>query len=1380
MTCYANESLLELQLKQQVSLLETELQHVRSHTAKLQALIDHTESLIWSIDSSQHLIMSNRTFHDYLHQWYDQHIELGQPMSMLQLPKPIAKPWNEAYRRALQGEAFAQEFVHHYAGATRYYEFHFAPILDEQRVVQGVNISGRDISSRRLAEVMLRSSEARYRAINEAAPYGVFFCDTQGQCVYANTALLYMLEVKLEDVLGDAWMEFLHPKDASDSESFWHDLALSINQQPIPSILFDQTVRLHTKLNQLIWLRLRISPVIEAGVLCGFVGITDDLSALKKAETAAQTKQHFIQKIADTLPSQLFIYDSASASLIYTNEVSRQWFKSFNIDPTDMNTIRPLFHPDDHAIIRQTLQGRTVTSSDQQLIVDFECRLRSPEGIYRYFALRMTPFAIDADGTVSQLLGVASDITERKLQEQQIRQLNEQLEQRVVERTQELAQSYRFQRTMIQHAPSIIISLDAGGVVRGFNRAAEFEFGYQETELLGRPFPTKLFDRSDLTYRWETEQHRNRGLFYSDLDILLAEARRGVAEPHEWQAIHRSGSRFPLELTITPLLHADVLEGFLLIGNNIAARKRTEEEFHLLYRTTRSVSEAADFNSALEVVLRNICAAIGWDLSVAWVPSTNQDFLALAPIRWSSNERFQHFYQYLQSLELPQGAGLAGRVWQTKHSANYVLEHDHWTEGNLNQRGYELAQQVGIQSAVAVPILANDQVVAILEFFRSSRGVDHERTTNLISVIATQLGTLFQRKHAEMQLRQSETKNRALLAAMPDLMIRFTLKGEILDYHTNDPSDLFLPQDAMIGANAHHHQPQPQILNIMSATQRAIETNSTQNVEYELTLPKGNTVFEARIAPSGNDEVVMVIRNITERKRIEQTLQQQTDELSIANAELAKAARLKDEFLASMSHELRTPLTGILAFTEALRYDQYGALNQAQAQALQQIDENSRHLLDLINDILDLSKIEAGKLTINHQTILIDEICQASIRMVQKLAHNKQLELLYEPCAPDAMLCADSRRLKQMLVNLLSNAVKFTPTGGRIGLSVKLDSQLHQVELTVWDTGIGINTQDIPKLFRPFSQLDSKLSRQYAGTGLGLALVYHMANLHGGRVELQSEVGVGSQFRLVLPWYGNAGIAEPTEQPMLLVVTEDRTLNIQLTAYAEQLGLALRFCKPYFDLQAYLQQPHQTLIYDLRQTSLSQQLFEQLRRQTAEQPVILFCDQDFKLDLTLPKHWHCMYQPLNQARLLNALQYIDSRYQLLQKLPINQAKQILFAADNLANSLLIRDFLSEFGWNVNLVYNQHDIYEVIANQPIDLLMLDLQLAGGDAIQMVNTIRRHKRYYDLPIIALSALAILDQPKLTEQADIVLYKPLNLVELEQLINALCNQQRSLDRE
>ncbi len=296
-----------------------------------------------------------------------------------------------------------------------------------------------------------------------------------------------------------------------------------------------------------------------------------------------------------------------------------------------------------------------------------------------------------------------------------------------------------------------------------------------------------------------------------------------------------------------------------------------------------------------------------------------------------------------------------------------------------------------------------------------------------------------------------------------------------------------------------------------------------------------------------------------------------------------------------------------------------------------------------------------------------------------------------------------------------------------------------------------------------------------------MALVYHMANLHGGRVELQSEVGIGSQFRLILPWYGMEQSAiEPTEQPMLLAVTEDRTLTMQLVAYAEQLGLALHFCKPYFDLQPYLQHTNQTVIYDLRQIDLSQQLFEQMRQQTAEHPVILFCDHDFKLDMTIPNHWHCIYQPLNQNRLLNTLHYTNSAYQLLPQLPINQPKQILFAADNLANSLLIRDFLSEFGWEVTLVYNQHDIYAAIANQTIDLLMLDLQLAGGDAVQMIDTVRRHKRYHDLPIIALSALAIVDHQHIAEHADAVFYKPLNLVQLEQLIKTLCSQSRRLDRE
>jgi CheY-like chemotaxis protein len=254
-----------------------------------------------------------------------------------------------------------------------------------------------------------------------------------------------------------------------------------------------------------------------------------------------------------------------------------------------------------------------------------------------------------------------------------------------------------------------------------------------------------------------------------------------------------------------------------------------------------------------------------------------------------------------------------------------------------------------------------------------------------------------------------------------------------------------------------------------------------------------------------------------ERSSLAQRVEERTAELRAANAELARAARLKDEFLASMSHELRTPLNIILGMSETIQERIYGPLTDEQAEAVRNVEESGRHLLALINDILDLSKIEAGRLALVPGPVSIEDISAASLRMVRQIAQHKQLSVALEHDPTVTTISADPRRLKQMLVNLLSNAVKFTPEGGSIGLRTGADLQRGMVHFTVWDTGIGIAPEDLDQLFRPFVQLDSRLSRQYMGTGLGLVLVERMAGLHGGSVTVESEPGHGSRFTIALP-----------------------------------------------------------------------------------------------------------------------------------------------------------------------------------------------------------------------------------------------------------------------
>jgi PAS domain S-box-containing protein len=288
-------------------------------------------------------------------------------------------------------------------------------------------------------------------------------------------------------------------------------------------------------------------------------------------------------------------------------------------------------------------------------------------------------------------------------------------------------------------------------------------------------------------------------------------------------------------------------------------------------------------------------------------------------------------------------------------------------------------------------------------------------------------------------------------------------------------------------------------------------------------------VYSGPIQSGGRIGLYSIIHDVTGRKKaeaellqanagLEQRVQERTAELQAANLQLIEAGRMKDEFLASMSHELRTPLTGILGLSDCLELDVYGPMNEKQAKAVSNIHKSGQHLLKLINDILDLAKIGAGKLSLDLQRCSLAEVCQASLQMIHNSAEQKGQHVSFQSSPENIMLQADPRRLLEILVNLLSNAVKFTPQDGSIGIQARGEPLEGQVAITVWDSGIGIKDTDVPLLFQRFVQIDARLARNYSGTGLGLALVKNLSELHGGSVSVESKFGAGSRFTVKLPW----------------------------------------------------------------------------------------------------------------------------------------------------------------------------------------------------------------------------------------------------------------------
>lgn len=282
---------------------------------------------------------------------------------------------------------------------------------------------------------------------------------------------------------------------------------------------------------------------------------------------------------------------------------------------------------------------------------------------------------------------------------------------------------------------------------------------------------------------------------------------------------------------------------------------------------------------------------------------------------------------------------------------------------------------------------------------------------------------------------------------------------------------------------------------------------------------------------------------------------QSQEKLKQTNEELERISRLKSEFLASMSHELRTPLNSVIGFADLLRRQAAAQLSDRQNNYLKTIEKSGQHLLSLINDILDLSKIEAGKTELNVSLVDIAELCDECIAMVQPRISAKKLQLHLNLDQQVKQACFDRRKVQQILVNLLSNAAKFTPKRGSITLSARLaygtelqqeqrtdgsliDASTPYLRLDVTDTGIGISPANQAQLFQPFFQIDGTLTRQYEGTGLGLVLTKRLAELHGGTASVESTKDVGSSFRVWLPLTLDDA-AEPTQNGSEQVIPLD-------------------------------------------------------------------------------------------------------------------------------------------------------------------------------------------------------------------------------------------------
>ena len=382
-----------------------------------------------------------------------------------------------------------------------------------------------------------------------------------------------------------------------------------------------------------------------------------------------------------------------------------------------------------------------------------------------------------------------------------------------------------------------------------------------------------------------------------------------------------------------------------------------------------------------------------------------------------------------------------------------------------------------------------------------------------------------QRKLAEEQIKEQNDRLNAIISANPDLIFILSKKGEILSYFANEEEHLFLPANEINGKFLFEIFGENGSKVHMDGLDECISTNRLTTYEYNLFFGEKIRYYESRMVPLSNKRVLAFVRDISDRVKaeielkelnfhLEEKVKERTFEAEQARKEAEDANMAKSEFLSRMSHELRTPMNSILGFAQLL---EMGELTEKQAKAISQILKSGRHLLDLINEILDISKIDAGKVSLSLEPVQIRPVLKEMLDTVAPLASKNQISIEFMECGEfECFILTDRQRLKQILLNLINNAIKYNHPNGKVWIGCsKITDENNQEYISIYvkDNGVGIDTKDFGRIFNPFERLGNHQAN-IEGTGLGLAVVKKLTEVMNGKVNLESEIGKGSKFSI--------------------------------------------------------------------------------------------------------------------------------------------------------------------------------------------------------------------------------------------------------------------------
>jgi PAS domain S-box-containing protein len=624
-----------------------------------------------------------------------------------------------------------------------------------------------------------------------------------------------------------------------------------------------------------------------------------------------------------------------------------------------------------------------------------------------------------------------------------------------------------------------------------------------------------------------------------------------------------------------------------------------------------------------------------------------------------------------------------------------------------------------------------------------------------------------ERQKLDQRLRDQHFYTRSLIESNIDAMMTTDPRGIITDVNKQTEALTGCTRDELIGAPFKNYFTDSS--RAEASINRVLSEGKVTNYELTARARDGKLTVVSYNATTFHDRdrrlqgVFAAARDMTELKRIEQALQQK-------NAELEDASRMKSEFLANMSHELRTPLNAIIGFSEVLGDGLLGEMTDQQRKFIGDIFSSGKHLLSLINDILDLSKVEAGKMLLDLEPVQVSSLFANSLAIIKGQAAARHIRLDMEVAEDLGSIRADTRKVKQIVYNLLSNAVKFSREGGQVtlravsvpraevgqlsasrkGRSTALgDNDFAEfLKISVTDSGIGISPDGMEALFKPFSQVDSGLARKFEGTGLGLAMVKLLAELHSGSVAVESAVGEGSCFTVWLPLRAPdelevSAAKVPTTSPIAragtrtaLVVEDDYKSADLIRMQLEAEGFTVLHASSAEDaLDLAVQQPLSLITLDIMLPKMDGWEFLARLKQMPELghiPVVIISivadpSKGFALGAAA-----VMQKPISRLELYESLVQLG-----LFPVSVGQTLKVLVVDDDPKAVELLAVRMQEWASTVLRAYGGAEAIELARRERPDLMVIDLMMPEVSGFDVVEALSRDPATCDIPMLVVTA-------------------------------------------